>query len=484
MTHCPTPEQLAAISLGLTDDARLIEHAETCEACIRVRSAQSEVVDRLSDIHGRMDVLHASSRARLLERLPVAIDRYRPSRWRRWGVGGGAAAAILLLAFVAIAPNRLSAMERIASAVRDVHSFTYRLTNDSEFPLSNAKPSRTRKSNTFTAWRAPPLHEPDQFGDFRGAQHSESVYHLPAGDETKVTIDLIEIHPSGKPGILIDYLAKKYYRVPALHAVDIAGSTPLLWLRAVREQAGRITKDLGTRKVSGRTAHGYTMAFDDFNPFNDFGPVEVWIDPETNLPVEFSFEYAMPDPGFTDRYIVTDIQWNAELDPKLFDTTAPTGFLDVTIPTDDESIAAIVEALNLYAELSGGQYPHFERLEDRNFTSEFDSEACYRKMLEFAGLTNSNRDNSLDEPLYQRIQNSRAGLDMLERILHSYKWLIGYYGDTVGRQDKDKVVLWWNIALNSSGDQYRVFYGDLRTEVVTGKQWARLVPPEIAKLAE
>lgn len=482
---CPTPEQLAAVSLGFTDDAHFIEHVENCAACARVRAAQHDVVDCLSAIHKEIGAQHAASRAQLFERLPAARDRRPPSHWRRWAVAALAAAAVLLLAFVALAPNRLSAMERIESAVRDVRSFSYRLTNDSEYPPNNDKPPRTRKSNTFTFWRAPPLSEPDQFGDFRGAQHSASVYHLPAGDETpKVTIDLIEIHPSGKPGIMIDYVAKKYYRVPPLHAVDIAGSTPLLWLRAVREKAGQITRDLGTRLIGGRTVRGYVMAFEDFDPFKDFGPVEVWIDPETDLPVEFSFEYAKPDPGFTDRYTVTDIQWNAELDPKLFDTTAPAGFLDVTIPTDEESIAAIVDALGLYAELSGGRYPHVEKLDDRNFASKFDAEACYREMLELAGLTDSNRQQWADSPLYQRIEKSRAGLDTLERILQSYKWLIGYYGNSVGAQDKEKLLLWWNIALNSSGDQYRVIYGDLRTETVPGEKWARLVPPEIAELAQ
>lgn len=412
------------------------------------------------------------------------MDRRSPSPWQRWALGGVAAAAVLLLSFIALAPNRLSAMERIVNAVRDVSSFSYRLTNDSEFPSSGDRPPRTRKSNTFTAWLAPPLAEPDQFGDFRGAQRSESVYHLSEGDERKVTIDLVEIHPSGKSGILVDYLAKKFYRVPALRAADIAGSTPLLWLRAVREKAGEITQDLGTRLVDGRTAHGYVMTFDDFEPFEDYGPVEVWIDPETDLPVQFSFEYAKPDPGFTDRYTVTDIQWNAELDPKLFDTTAPAGFIDVTLPNDEQSIAAIVDALKLYAELSGGRYPPVEKLNERNFATKFDAKACYREMLRLAGLTDANRDQWVNNPLFERIENSRAGLNTLERILQSYKWLVGYYGDSVGTQDKEKVLLWWNIALSSGGDQYRVFYGDLRTEAVSGKEWATLVPPEIAQMTE
>jgi hypothetical protein len=294
------------------------------------------------------------------------------------------------------------------------------------------------QGSTFTYWRAPPISEPDQFGDFRASQCNEWVDHLPTGDQQpKVTLDLTEIHPSGRPGILIDYVAKKWFRVPPLHAKDIASSTPLLWLRAVREKAGRITNELGTRQIAGRTARGYVMTFDEYAPFKDFGPVEVWIDPQTDLPVEFSFEQAKPEPGFTDRYTVRDLQWNTELDPKLFDTIGPAGFLDVTIPTDEESIAEIVDALALFAQLSGGRYPHVERLDDRSFATKF---------------------------------------DLLERILQSYKWLIGY-DNSVTARDRDKALLWWNIAVSSQGDQYRLFYGDLRTEVVSDAKWSKFVTP-------
>lgn len=482
---CPTPEQLAAVSLGLTDDARLIGHVETCDACAQLRAAQGDVVDRLAAIHGEPNAQHAAARAQLLERLPAAIDRRAPSPWRRWALGGIAAAAVLLLCVIAFAPSRLSAMERIANAVREVRSFSYKLTYRKESPETEKKPGRTLDCTSFASWRAPAGTELDQFGDFRATQENVAVYHSPTSHPKPVVLtDLIEIHPSGKPGILIDYVAKKYYRVPSLHADDILNSEPLLWLRAVRERSGRITGDLGSRQINGREARGYTMSFENSEPFRDFGPVEIWIDPQTDLPVEFGFHYAKAaEEGFTDKYSVTDIQWNIDLDPKLFDTTPPAGFLDVTIPTDDESILAIVNALRLYAELSGGRYPHVEKLDDRHFATKFDAAACYREMLELAGLTDSDPKKLAANPLYQRIEGSRAAFDILERILQSYKWLIGY-DDTVRAQDKEKLLLWWNIARNSGGDEYRLFYGDLRTEVVPGKQWAKLAPPEIAELAQ
>lgn len=502
---CLTNEQLAQLALELEGDTRLSAHIEQCESCRAALDEVRRLTDQLAAAHTKLNHDHAATRSRLLASLGNAQrPALRTGLWnkitnslssltmrQRITVGGvglsTAAAALLLLIVFASSSSQLSAMERIVKAVHGVTSFSYKLTDDSDFPPIKDKPARTLNGYTFTFWRAPTDIESDQFGDLRAAQSHEWVYHLPTGDqEPVVTLDLIEIHPSGKPGILIDYVAKKYFRVPPLHAGDIANSTPLLWLRAVREKAGNIVDDLGSRLLNGREAHGYTMTFDDTSSFRNFGPVEVWVDPQTDLPVEFYFEYAKgEEEGFTDRYSVTDIQWNTDLDPKLFDTTPPAGFLDVTMPNVERSIAEITASLKLYAELSGGRYPHVEKLDDRQFATKFDAEACYREMLDLAGFTGPIRDDWANDPTFQRIEQSRPGLETLERILHSYKWLIGYNGDVVKSEDKDQVLLWWNVAVeNSKDDQYRVFYGDLRTEIVPREKWVQFVPAEIAEIGE
>jgi hypothetical protein len=483
---CPTAEQLAAVSLGIAEEGALVEHVRQCDSCTRELASLRDLVNRLGAIHGKLNAGHDRSRAELLRNLPAA-DRFQsPSRWRRFAVGSlglSAAAVLLLLSFIAFSADQLSAMERIAQAVRHVTSFSCRLTNTTEFPSSGEIPARTHHDERFIYWRAPT--GPDQFGDMHATTMMTSVHHLPAGDTpAKRVVDLVEIHPSGKRGILVDYLAKRFFQVPALHARDIANSPPLLWLQAVREQAGEVVQDLGTREIDGRRAHGISMTFAARPEFKDFGPVEVWLDPETDLPIEFRFHGARPEEtGYADAWSVSDIQWNHALDPKLFDTTAPAGFLDVTLPSDERSIAEIVAALKLYAELTGGRYPHFGNVDDRQFITKFDGEACYREMFELAGFSGLEQDGWDSDPKYQRIQKSRAGLDTLERILQSYKWLVGYNGDSVKSQDKDKVLLWWNVAReNSKDDQYRLFYGDLRTEVVPRETWVQFVPPDIAEI--
>jgi hypothetical protein len=377
-------------------------------------------------------------------------------------------------------------MERIALAVQNIRSFSYQMSNKSDFPPTADKPARTHHDDGLVFWRAPAPSEPDQFGDFHATSKIATHHHLPNGQEQAIELtNIVEIHPTGEPGILIDNLAKRYFHVPPLHVADIARSTPLLWLRAVREKAGVIVDDLGSRIIDGREARGYIMRFDDSDLFRDYSPVEVWIDPQTDLPMEFNFRYAKSaDQGFVDKYSVTNIQWNIDLDPQLFNATPPSDFIDITLSNDERSIAEILAALKQYATLSGGHYPLVEKTRDRNYVTRFDAEKCMRKMLRMGGFIGPQQDQWTADPKYQRILKSRAGLESLERVLSNPRWLVGYYGSEVTAIDKDQALLWWNVATENDKDEYRLVYGDLRTESVRRQKWLQFVPPEIAEMTE
>jgi len=55
---------------------------------------------------------------------------------------------------------------------------------------------------------------------------------------------------------------------------------------------------------------------------------EVWIDPESSLPVLVQFKMTKDRSEQTIRF--QDFHWNIDLDPKLFDTTLPKGYTDDT----------------------------------------------------------------------------------------------------------------------------------------------------------
>jgi hypothetical protein len=68
--------------------------------------------------------------------------------------------------------------------------------------------------------------------------------------------------------------------------------------------------------------------------------VEVWIDPESSLPVLVQFNYIMNfkrQATETLFFRMQDFQWNIDLNRKLFDTAIPIGYTDATPPESHPS---------------------------------------------------------------------------------------------------------------------------------------------------
>jgi hypothetical protein len=189
-------------------------------------------------------------------------------------------------------------------------------------------------------------------------------------------------------------------------------------------------------------------------------PVELWVDEQTDLPIEFS--YGGTNAGSTYETRATDFRWNVEVDPKLFEATPPAGFADITPPTDAKDLESIAEALRLYAKLDGGHYPQ---------TTTIDSAMLVQQMKKRAGFEGPEQPAWASDETYQQIEQAAAGFDWIVRILRN-RFLSGYRGNKVSPADKDQVLLWWM----ASDNRYRLYFGDLRTEVLSEEQWARLVP--------
>jgi hypothetical protein len=93
-------------------------------------------------------------------------------------------------------------------------------------------------------------------------------------------------------------------------------------------------------------------------------------------------------------------------------------------------------------------------------------------MLKMAGYSREPRADWNREEKFQRIERATVGLDWIARIVRNRNHA-GYYPQTVGPHDKDKVLLWWRVF---APVRYRVVCGDLRTEIVSEARWAELVP--------
>jgi outer membrane lipoprotein-sorting protein len=487
---CLNDEQLAEVAIWLDENGALGLHVEQCEACREKLVELRRFTEPLTAAHAELDRTHAAARARLMASLSSVELSTRPtgiwSRLKRGlagltprqriaasGLGLSTAVGLLLLLLVvANSATSLSAMERIAKAVREVKSYSYKMfIQDTFVRKGDTQPSTVTHTAT-TYWLEPrSLFYEEKLVKYEGV--------VPEGEGELLT-HLAGIHPTGQPGMLVfhagtgratESMAKTYYWVPELpsmSAEDIGTDSPITRLRMVREGAGEVLRELGTKVIDGKQARGYVMALKDAKPESGFDSLEVWVDPATDLPLELWYEHK--DDKVTQIFRITDCRWNIEIDPKLFNATPPEGYEDITPPSDDQAIAEMVAALKLYAELSGGNHPR---------ATTFDPDAIHREMLKMAGFTGQPQK---DWTKLRQLQQTTIGLKWIALVLRN-GINAGYYGADVSSQDKDKVLLWWRVVPMESTHEfsYRVFYGDLRTEVLPLDKWSKLVPEEAAQ---
>jgi hypothetical protein len=360
-------------------------------------------------------------------------------------------------------------MERMLRAVREVKSYSFRLMERTTWPAKDGEASKVREMDDFTCWQAPPESEKHWLGDFYAEMKAWRVEGTDMGQARsgKPGFHIKEVYQTGKPGMVIVYEHRLgggfYFRTPPSLAENVPSNSPIAKLLAIHDQSGEVLRHLGTREIDGKQARGFVVSFRDAAPFRGCSAVDVWVDAETDLPLEFSWK--QENEGVVDELRIKDCRWNIELDRQFFVASPPPGLIDATPPSRAEDIARITDALKLYARLSGGHFPRM---------SEFDDKVIHAEMLKLAGFTGTPQEVWNEDPIYREIQNSQAGLNWLARVLRN-KPDSGYYGETVGSQDANRVLFW---CLADGPDRFRVVYGDLRTEVLPAADWAKLVPAD------
>jgi hypothetical protein len=265
---------------------------------------------------------------------------------------------------------------------------------------------------------------------------------------------VINIRPAGKPGICINHWTKTFSRYPVSH------HDQLNFLDELRKYPGEAKRELGIREINGKKARGFQIDVKNMEPedsdpgFEEPGVAEIWLDTASNLPV---FVRCVGTRGVDYSSILEfrDFQWNIDLDPKLFDTTPPNGYADQT-PKPlalEEQVARITAALKVYAELTGGHYPHA--------TSGFADGAGVCKRLGLAKWPDMSetKGNAGKAATIIKGFHEIAGL-------RDYRPEFAAYGKTVGPKDKDKVLLRWKL----DDGRYEVIFGDLHSETVAAER--------------
>jgi hypothetical protein len=501
--NCPTTEQLAALALDALDVAGLEPHVAACPRCQAELERLRALHQSLATAHADVTTRHTATRAALLDRLPQIESAPAVSpHWKQLAFGGlglsTAIAALLLLAVFLNSAAPLSAMERILRAVREVRSYSFHETSQTTFTPIGGKPQPYHRGTYFVCWRAPDAAKKQWLGDlhaevkgWRVEQPSDSDAK-PDDASEKLTLHLVETYPSGQPGIIIIYTEGYYFWVPPVPAGDLPADNTIAKLRAVQQGQGQSVRELGTKEIAGIKARGYILDFGDAVAFRGNNSIEAWVDPQTDLPLELSFERISEEKEgrYVDVHRLTDIRWNLDFPPEQFATATPRGLIDTTPPSDQKSIAAIAAALKLYADLSGGHYPQIRTTdpgsrrdpESKNGVPDrFDAKQIRSDMLKFVGLAGPYRSDWSENAKYQQIEAATPAVKSLARILLDHHHA-GFFGAELTPHDTDKVLLWWSAGSEDTGKSpkvmglYRVFFGDLRSETVTDEQFSKLVP--------
>jgi hypothetical protein len=103
-------------------------------------------------------------------------------------------------------------------------------------------------------------------------------------------------------------------------------------LKQIREDGPPPTRDLGSKQIDGKKAHGYEVSLTTGNPprKHDW---QVWIDPQTDLPLEIGYQVDDHEqPRTTTVFRLLDFHWNDQLDSSLFEVSAPAGYREISPP--------------------------------------------------------------------------------------------------------------------------------------------------------
>ncbi len=235
--------------------------------------------------------------------------------------------------------------------------------------------------------------------------------------------------------------------------------------------------ELGRSVINGIEVEGFETTDPMFSAgMADDVEVKLWVDVETWLPVLWEIDMKMNE-QMEVHGVISDFQWDIPVLASDFEPAIPEDYKSLEddgykMPIMTEEAA--LEGLKFFAETMR-QYPkkvdlmslmqEFSALKD----SENLTEAGKRLDEEMGTLTMEERSKKVMEKVMELMQPVQS-LGMFYMTLVQDKKEPAYYGQSVGPDDAEAVLMRWKI----SDDQYRVIFGDLSALDVSADELDRL----------
>jgi len=233
----------------------------------------------------------------------------------------------------------------------------------------------------------------------------------------------------------IDFEASNYQHDPA--------QDPFMVVEKLRTLPDQADEELGEKKIDGRVLQGFRVTQDDM--INT-----VWIDPQTAQLVRVEIEYTNA-PGM--NTIMTDFQFNAELDDSLFSLVPPEDFTRLEVRADVSTVTEqdLIAYLQMWSTWTkdGTFPPTFNPIELTKVTAEM------IKQGKFGEGDTSQQDRHAEATLMYR------GIMFVTQLPAESNWR--YAGENVSYGDAETPIFWYQ----PTGSQtYHVIYGDLSVKDV------------------
>ena len=269
-----------------------------------------------------------------------------------------------------------------------------------------------------------------------------------------------------KTHIIIMVSQKKYIEVELTDKNRIENGDPKLIVEAFLKGD---YKKLGRREINGVTLEG--IQSDDVSPTAGFpggrGLIEalegkvlatsLWVDIATGWPVEITMDITDEDGNEQATIVVSDFQWDAQIDPDTFASVIPEGY-ELMYKVNAENLEEgnqLVEGLKYFAQINDGKYP--AKLSIRDVVGEIGN--IYR-------AKSGDPSFQIDDAQVSTLKYGAQYFGTLQAEGKEPE----YSGATITAADVDKVLLRWKL----DDGKYRVIFGDLRIEDVSTGRLAEL----------
>lgn len=218
---------------------------------------------------------------------------------------------------------------------------------------------------------------------------------------------------------------------------------PFNVIEKLRTLPDRADEELGTREIDGRALQGFRVTKE--------GVINtVWIDPQTRDLVRVETEF-INAPGM--NVVMTDFQFDVDLDDSLFSLTPPAGYTSIEVQADVSGVTEqdLIEYLRAWSSWTkdGTFPPTFNPMELQKVSMEMEQQG------KFVDGQTSEQQRERDAMKMYR------GIMFWTQLPAESNWR--YAGEDVKFGDANTAIFWYRP---EGAETYRVIYGDLSVKDV------------------